>query len=42
MVMFRSGGNMVDTFKWMRDRNTMIACCSDGIRPVVFKIEKID
>jgi uncharacterized repeat protein (TIGR04076 family) len=42
MVMFRCGGNMVDTFKWMRDRNTMIACCSDGIRPVVFKIEKID
>jgi uncharacterized repeat protein (TIGR04076 family) len=41
MIMFRSGGNMADNgIKWMKDRNTMIACCSDGIRPVVFKIEK--
>ena len=22
--------------------NTMIACCSDGTRPVVFQIERID
>ncbi len=22
--------------------NTMIACCSDGTRPVIFKIERID
>ena len=27
---------------WMRDENTMIACCNDGIRPVIFKIERID
>ncbi|HEX3049646.1 MAG TPA: TIGR04076 family protein [Aggregatilineaceae bacterium] len=42
IVMFRSGGNMHDTFKWMNARDTMIACCSDGIRPVVFKIEKME
>ena len=27
---------------WMREENTMIACCSDGTRPVIFKIERID
>ena len=27
---------------WMNDGNTMIACCNDGIRPVVFKLERID
>lgn len=27
---------------WMKEENTMIACCSDGTRPVIFKIERID
>ena len=27
---------------WMKDDHTMIVCCSDGIRPVVFKLERID
>ncbi len=27
---------------WMNDDKIMIACCSDGTRPVVFKIERID
>ncbi len=27
---------------WMKDENTMITCCTDGLRPVIFKIEKID
>ena len=27
---------------WMMDENTMITCCSDGTRPVIFKIERID
>jgi len=26
----------------MSNENMMIACCSDGIRPVIFKIERID
>ena len=26
----------------MKEENTMIACCSDGTRPVIFKIERID
>ncbi len=27
---------------WMRNENVMIACCNDGTRPVIFKIERID
>lgn len=27
---------------WMRHENEMIACCNDGTRPVIFKIERID
>lgn len=27
---------------WTADDRMMIACCNDGTRPVVFKIERID
>ena len=27
---------------WMKEENTMITCCNDGTRPVIFKIERID
>ena len=27
---------------WMDQENIMITCCSDGTRPVIFKIERID
>lgn len=38
-----TGGNFSkDIFDgWMKDDKTMITCCTDGIRPVVFKVEKI-
>jgi len=26
---------------WMKDDQAMVACCTDGIRPVVFKIERL-
>ena len=26
----------------MNDDRVMIACCNDGTRPVIFKIERID
>lgn len=42
IAIFRSGGNMGDAFSWMKENNMVIACCTDGIRPVVFKIEKIN
>ena len=27
---------------WMKNENEMITCCSDGTRPVIFKIERVD
>lgn len=27
---------------WANDERIMIACCNDGTRPVIFKIERID
>jgi uncharacterized repeat protein (TIGR04076 family) len=27
---------------WMKDEHTIIACCSDGIRPVIFEIKRVD
>ena len=27
---------------WTNDDRMMITCCNDGIRPVIFKIERID
>ena len=27
---------------WTNDEKVMIACCNDGTRPVVFKLERID
>ncbi len=27
---------------WSRDEKVMIACCSDGTRPVIFKLERMD
>ena len=26
---------------WMKDGNTIIACCTDGLKPVVFKLERV-
>lgn len=28
--------------KWTNDERIMIACCDDGTRSVIFKIERID
>ncbi len=27
---------------WTNDERMMIACCNDGTRPVIFRIERID
>lgn len=29
-------------YGWTNDERKMIACCNDGTRPVIFKIERID
>jgi len=28
-------------FPWMKKPGVMISCCTDGLRPVVFKLERI-
>jgi uncharacterized repeat protein (TIGR04076 family) len=28
-------------FPWLQDKGTNIACCTDGLRPVFFKLEKM-
>lgn len=31
-----------DYSTWMKDKNMFITCCTDGIKPVVFKLERIE
>jgi uncharacterized repeat protein (TIGR04076 family) len=31
-----------DFTPWMREEGTMIACCTDGFRPVVFELKRIE
>lgn len=38
ITLLHCGGSMSDHMKY---KDIVIACCTDGIRPVVFKIEKI-
>ena len=37
VVTLMYGGN----FPWMREQGTSISCCTDGLRPVIFKLERI-
>ena len=30
------------SFPWINRKNAIISCCTDGLRPVVFKIEAIE
>jgi uncharacterized repeat protein (TIGR04076 family) len=34
----RLGGD----YPWMEKKGTMLACCTDGNRPVIFKLERIE
>ncbi len=38
-VALRHGG---DFGGWMKNEKSLVECCTDGIRPVVFKLELID
>ena len=29
-------------FPWIKEKGTMLSCCTDGVRPVVFKLERIE
>jgi len=41
IVSFLTGGDFTEGIfeGWMKDKNTMIACCTDGIRPVIFELK---
>ncbi len=43
IVALARGGNFSqDVFAgWMKDDDSMIACCTDGIRPVIFEIKRM-
>lgn len=28
-------------FPWIREPGTMVSCCTDGLRPVVFRLERV-
>jgi len=32
------GGN----FPWMKEKGTAVSCCTDGLRPVIFEIRRIE
>jgi uncharacterized repeat protein (TIGR04076 family) len=32
------GGN----FPWMKEKGTSISCCTDGLRPVIFELRRIE
>jgi len=43
VVLARGGDFSKDLFEgWMKNDSSMITCCTDGIRPVIFKVERIE
>jgi uncharacterized repeat protein (TIGR04076 family) len=44
VVTLSRGGNFnSEMFEgWMKDNRSMITCCTDGIRPVIFKVERVE
>jgi uncharacterized repeat protein (TIGR04076 family) len=38
IVHLQFGGN----FPWMQQKGTVLSCCTDGVRPVIFKLERIE
>jgi len=38
VIALMSGGN----FNWMNRKGTSLTCCTDGFRPVIFLIERIE
>ena len=34
----RLGGD----YPWMQEKGTILACCTDGARPVLFKLERME
>lgn len=30
------------SYPWIKDKQVAITCCTDGLRPVIFKIERVE
>lgn len=43
-VSLLTGGNFSEGMfeDWMKDKDSIIACCTDGIRPVVFEVRRVE
>jgi uncharacterized repeat protein (TIGR04076 family) len=44
VVALSRGGNFNQGLfaDWMKDDKSLITCCTDGIRPVIFKVERLE
>jgi len=29
-------------YPWMKDKRVAVSCCTDGLRPVIFKLERVE
>lgn len=38
VVTLSFGGN----FPWMKEKGTSVSCCTDGLRPVIFELRRIE
>jgi uncharacterized repeat protein (TIGR04076 family) len=38
VVTLMYGGNL----PWMREKGTSVSCCTDGLRPVIFELRRIE
>lgn len=39
LLTLKKGGSFAP---WMQDGNTIVACCTDGLKPVVFELKRIE
>ena len=33
---------MDGNFPWIKKKGSMVSCCTDGLRPVIFKLERVE
>jgi len=38
IIHLRLGGN----YPWVKQKGAKVSCCTDGLRPVIFKLERIE
>jgi uncharacterized repeat protein (TIGR04076 family) len=38
IIMLGEGGN----YSWMNEKGKALVCCTDGFRPVIFRLERLD